>query len=85
MPFFLRYQLDVLYVGIGAGPMTVPAQQVLSLFQANAPQGFVAVPGGEAPSQANFNSAITGAMTTDLEAQIATNLARIQAFAQGAG
>lgn len=94
MAYALRYQMDVVWIGDGTGPMTALAgagagigvsggggAQVLSMFQSS----LVQVPGGDAPSQANFNTAITGGMTTDLEAQIATNLARIQAFASGGG
>jgi hypothetical protein len=43
------------------------------------------VPGGDAPSAANFNTAISGAMVTDLEAQVLANLSQIQGFATGGG
>ena len=48
------------------------------------PTGHQAVPGGEAPTQGNFNTAIS-AMLTDLENCIASNLAQIQGFATGGG
>lgn len=94
MAYALRYQMDVIWVPDGAGPMTSligagsnigtgvgGGAQVKTIFQAAA----VPVPGGDAPSQANFNTAISGAMVTDLEAQIAANLAQIQGFASGGG
>lgn len=42
-----------------------------------------AVPGDNAPTQGNFNTAIT-TLSTDVEANIATNLAAIQGIATGA-
>lgn len=81
MPYVIRYALEVDYVAVGAGPMTVPAQQRKKFVQA-AP---VAVPGGESPTSANFNTAITGGMTTDLEAQVLAALTQLQGFATGGG
>lgn len=81
MAYVLRYSLSVEWLPDGAGPMTVPDAQKLKLQQSS----LVSVPGGDAPSQANFNTAISGAMVTDLEAQVATNLAQIQAWATGGG
>jgi hypothetical protein len=60
---------------------------------AGQPTGFIQVPGGNAASQANFRTALQGSsgaptaggMTADLDAAIATNLARIQGFATGGG
>lgn len=80
MAYGLKYTLDVVWLGDGSGPMgQVPAAQRLKMQQAS----IVPVPGGDAPSQANFNTAITGAMTTDLEAQVAANLGTIQGWATG--
>lgn len=79
MAYGLKYSLDVVWIPDGAGPMTVPDSQKLKMVQA----AVVLVPGGDAPSQANFNTAISGAMVTDLEAQVATNLTAIQAWATG--
>lgn len=85
MAYVLRYKLEVAWLGDGMGPMTgqgqydAPNAQRILLTQVTP----VLVPGGDAPNQANFNSAITGGMTTDLEAQIATNLGQIQAWASG--
>ena len=57
----------------------------------------ILVPGGNAPTQANFNTALsgsntvpvaggqTGSMAGDIAAQIAAQLARIQGFATGGG
>jgi hypothetical protein len=79
MPYGLRYTLDVVYIPIGAGPMTVPDAQRLKMVQSS----IVPVPGGETPTAANFNTGITGGMTTDLEAQVLANLTQIQGFATG--
>lgn len=89
MAYALRYSLDVVWVGDGANSMSVPSAQRLKLVQS----ALLQVPGGDAPSQANFNTAIgvtagnviANSMASDLEAQIATNLTRIQAFATGGG
>lgn len=81
MAYFIRYRLEVDYVPVGAGPMTTAQQQKKTFFQ-GAP---VAVPGGEAPTSANFNTAITGGMTADLEAQVLAAIAQIQGFATGGG
>lgn len=56
----------------------------------------ILVPGGDAPTQANFRTALTGSSTApvggqtaslagDIDAQIAAQLARIQGFATGGG
>ena len=91
MAYALRYQLDVVWIADGAGPMTAATSnlntgtgagaQVKSLFQA----AMVMVPGGDAPSAANFNTAISGTMVTDLEAQVLANLSAIQGYATGGG
>ena len=79
MAYVIRYSLEVDYIGNGANQMSVPAQQ-RKLFIQTAP---VLVPGADAPSAANFNTAITGGMTTDLEAQVLANLGQLQGFASG--
>lgn len=81
MAYGLKYQMEVVWIPDGAGPMTVPDAQKMRLQQTT----IVQVPGGDAPTQANFNSAITGAMTTDLETQIGNNLTQIQGWATGGG
>lgn len=89
MGYGLRYSLDVVWIPDGAGPMTVPDAQRLKLVQSS----IVQVPGGDSPTQANFNTAIgvtsgnviANSMASDLEAQIATNLTRIQGFSTGGG
>lgn len=83
MPYMLRYQMDVVYVGQGMNAMSVPSAQVKTFFNPNWPLGSVLVPGGETPSAANFNTAISGGMVTDLEAQVLANLTQIQGFATG--
>lgn len=79
MAYGLRYSLDVVWIPDGAGPMTVPDSQRLKLVQTT----MALVPGGDSPTQGNFNTAISGAMVTDLEAQIATNLTVIQGWSTG--
>ena len=94
MAFAIRYQLDIVWVPDGAGPMTMATgagpglgtsgmgnAQALTFYQ-GAP---VIVPGGDSPNQSNFNTAIGTTMAADLEAQVAANLSRIQAFATGGG
>jgi hypothetical protein len=95
MSFGLRYRVDVVYLPDGAGAMEVPSSQVLTFFASSANPGGLTlgngplgpaspVPGGNGANQANFNTAVNN-MLTDIEAQIAANLARIQAFATGGG
>jgi hypothetical protein len=81
MAYGLRYALEVVFIPDGAGPMTVPDQQRKKFIQA----AIVQVPGADAPTAANFNTAISGAMVTDLEAQVLASLAQLQAFATGGG
>lgn len=81
MAYGLRYQLSVVWLPDGAGPMTVPDAQVLTMFNSS----IVTVPGGNAPTTDNFDTAIEGPMTADLEAQIDANIAQIQGFATGSG
>lgn len=81
MAYGLRYSLDVVWIGDGANAMSVPSAQKKKFTQSS----IVQVPGGDAPSAANFNTAITGGMTTDLEAQVLANLAELQGFATGGG
>lgn len=81
MPFGIRYALEVVYIAPGAGPMSVPDQQRKKFVQSS----IVSVPGGESPTSANFNTAITGGMTTDLEAQVLAALTQLQGFATGGG
>jgi len=95
MSFFIRYQVDVGFLPDGAGGMGVPTAQVLTFFASPSNPGGATlgnggmanaspVPGGNGANQANFNTAVNN-MLTDIEAQIAANLARIQAFATGGG
>lgn len=77
MAMRLRYSVNVDQVGDGTGPMTPILAQTLNL------QGVVQVPGGDTPTQANFNTAIGTTLTAALEAQIAANLTQIQGFASG--
>lgn len=106
--YLLRYVLRAEWVGDGSGPVSVPSAQTLQLgtlqfsdlttrypggIATGQPTGFIIVPGGDAPTQANFNTAISGAagtptapsMANDLSVAIAANLGRIQGFATGGG
>ena len=88
MAYRLRYQVFVDFVGDGNNAMQVASAQTAAFTQTN-PVAFV--PGGNAPTLANFNTALTGAAATpaagslaaDISTQINTNLAKIQAFATG--
>jgi hypothetical protein len=73
--------MSVKYLPNGAGPMTIPEAQVKTFFQTTS----VLVPGGDAPTTGNFNTAISGAMVTDLEGQVAANIGQLQGFATGGG
>ena len=86
--------VNIVWVPDGAGPMEVSTGPVLSLNNvpyAGPPQ--VVVPGGNTPTLANFNTALTGSSATpaagsmcaDLSAQISAALVRIQGFATGGG
>ncbi len=105
MSYQLRYAVEICWVPDGAGPMSVPSSQKLRLGTLDfsgltvatpatgQPTGYLPVPGGSAPTQGNFNTALTGSaatptagsMAADLATAIATNLARIQGFATGGG
>ena len=108
MAYQIRYEIEVVWIPDGAGPMSVPSAQKLRLGQiafsgltpgvagapgGSQPTGFIQVPGGDTPTQGNFNTALNGAagtptapsMANDLSAAIAANLAQIQGFATGGG
>ena len=106
MAYLIRYVLEIDWIADGAGPnMLAPSAQKLKLgslemfgqtvavVPSGQPTGYIQVPGGDAPTQANFRTALQGSsgaptaggMTADLDAAIATNLARIQGFATGGG
>ncbi len=107
--YILRFVAQIEWIGDGAGPQSVPSAQKLQLgtlqfsdlttrypggIAAGQPTGYLVVPGGDAPTQGNFNTAISGAagtptapsMANDLAVNgIAPNLARILTFATGGG
>lgn len=94
MSYQLRAQVYIDYIGVGTGPMATPSAQTILLGQ-QALQGIgltagnntvavVPVPGGEAPSQSNFNTAIS-TLGTELQTAVANNLTQIQGFATGGG
>ena len=91
MAYRLRYTLNIDFVGDGAGPGFgfVSAAQTKGFTQTI----ICVVPGGDSPTQGNFNTALSGSsstptagsMSADLSAQIATALAQIQGFSTGGG
>lgn len=88
MAYRLRYTVNVDWIADGAGPMEVSAAQTIG-FSATVPVAFV--PGADAPTIGNFNTALSGSSATptapslsnDISTQIAAKLAQIQAFATG--
>lgn len=96
MSYGIRYKVDVVYIPDGLGAMQVPNSQVLrfepssanptglTLGSGDAAQAAAPVPGGNVPTAANFTTAFNN-MVTDLNAQVAAALARIQGFATGSG
>lgn len=81
MAYGLRYSLDVVWIPDGASAMTVPDAQRKKFNQSS----IVQVPGGDSPTAANFNTAISGGMVTDLEAQVLASLGQLQGFSTGGG
>ncbi len=89
MAYALQYSMRVVWIPDGAGPMTTADAQVKQFVQSS----LVPVPGGDAPTAANFNTAIgvttgnviAGSMAADLEAQVLANLGQLQGFATGGG
>lgn len=89
MAYALQYSMRVVWIPDGAGPMTVPDAQVKKFIQT----ALVPVPGGDAPTAANFNTAIgvtsgnviANSMASDLQAQVLANLGQLQGFATGGG
>lgn len=92
MPYGLKWQFSVVEIAAGAGPMSVPAQQVLTVTQATnlsggAPSGIIAITStGAYPTTGNMSTALSAAATAAglvLNAQPA--LAQWQGFATGGG
>lgn len=89
MAYGIRYSMTVVWIPDGAGPMTVPDAQRKAFFQSS----IVQVPGADAPTAANFNTAIgvtsgnviANSMCSDLQAQVLANLGQLQGFATGGG
>ena len=82
--FKLKWTLEAYWVGDGAGPMSVESAQRLLMVD-KVYGGATLVPGGDSPTQANFNTAISGTIVTNMEAAIAANLGQIQGFSTGGG
>lgn len=88
MSYGLRWSLDTVWIGDGVGAMEVPSAQRLKVSSGDTGQtwaGIVAVPGGDTPTAANFNTAISGTVVTNMEAAILANIGQIQGFATGGG
>lgn len=106
--YLARYVLEIDWIGDGQGPMSIPSAQKLKLgslefaglttnnptiSNPGQPTGQLIVPGGNAPTQANFRTMLTGStaaptagsMAADLDTAIAYNLTRLQGFATGGG
>lgn len=89
MAYALQYSMVVVWIPDGAAAMTVPNAQRKKFVQT----ALVAVPGGDSPTAANFNTAIgvtsgnviANSMASDLEAQVLANLGQLQGFATGGG
>lgn len=86
MSYLLKWRIEVSFAADGGGAMgSVPmAQTKIMNNDFNGNGGYILVPGADAPSQANFNTALTTALTNQ-EAAIAAALAQIQGFATGSG
>lgn len=80
----LRNTLQIVWLGDGVGPQTVPESQSLKIFTGAPPNNssIVPVPGGNSPSQANFNTAID-TLAVAMKAGVATNLGTVQGWATG--
>lgn len=92
MPYALEWQFSVVEIASGAGPMSVPAQQVLTVsqrtnFTGGTPPGLITVPStGTVPTAANMVTALNAAATAAaaiLNANPA--LTQWQGFATGGG
>lgn len=88
MSYAIQWSASVVWIGDGVGAMEVPSAQRIKGSSGDTGStyaGMIAVPGGDAPTQANFNTAISGTMVTNVEGFIAANLGQIQGFATGGG
>ena len=89
MAYGIKYSLEVVWIGDGASSVSVPSAQRKKFVQT----GLVQVPGADAPTAANFNTAIgvtsgnviANSMASDLQAQVLANLGQLQGFATGGG
>lgn len=87
--YVIKYSMSVHWVGDGANAMSVPVGATKKFVQSAS----VLVPGADAPTAANFNTAIgvtsgnviAGSMAADLQAQVLANLTELQGFASGGG
>jgi hypothetical protein len=97
MSYGLRVKLDIGFIGDGMGGVQVPSSQFLrfevspnnpvglTLGSGDGSQWQAPIPGANAPTLANIQTALNS-MVTDILAQITPAvLARIQGFATGGG
>ena len=90
MAYAIKYSLDVIWVGDGEGPMTPSTGAQRKKFVQTTQ---VPVPGADAPTAANFNTAIgvtsgnviAGSMAADLQTQVLAALTQLQGWATGGG
>ena len=85
--YLLKWSVNIVWAPDGAGPESgVGNAQSLLVSEAGGtgvPAGApIIVPGGNAPTQANFNTAVV-AIVAPAEAAIAANLAALQGWATG--
>lgn len=89
----VEVQVNVVWVPAGASAMTQAASQKKAFFPSSTSAtglpntgmaALVPVPGGSAPSAANFNTATNNAIS-DIQTQIAAALTQLQGFATGGG
>lgn len=83
--YLVAMTLKIQWAPDGAGPMTVPDAQVAEFSlgeQGSSSSSYVLVPGGNAPSMANINTAVVAAGAT-LSTAAQAAIAQIQGFASG--
>lgn len=85
MAYQVKWSATIMWIGDGAGAMSVPAQQSLTFgnqFGSNG--GYVIVPGGDSPTGGNLTTAGT-TCGTNIGTALNTALTQIQNWASGGG
>lgn len=86
--YVLTGSVNISWLPDGGGPMTVPTAQTLKVLidyvpaQAGIAAAPIAVPGGDAPSTGNLNTAAT-AFGTAVSTMLQANVTQIQNWASG--